>query len=119
MGLERDCLVQNTKMNETQVEKLKLPTPGLDCPWSCGVANLSLGVHLESREELLEVHGPPDDLTPADGAVVGVQLDPAVATHKVSPGTLEHSEPAGVLLVTDLRGEHCGGEINKTRLTGH
>ena len=113
MGLQQDCLVQNTKMNETQVEKLELPTPGLDCPWSCGVAFLSLGVHLESLEELLEVHGPPDDLTPADGAVVGVQLDPAVATHEVAPGTLEHLEVSAVLHVTDLGGDNHGGEIKR------
>ena len=104
-----------TKYKNIQVEIQKLPTPGLDSSGSCRVAILLLGVHLESREELLEVHGPPGDLRPADGAVVGVQLGPAVATHKVSLGTLEHSELSAVLHVTDLRGDNCGGEINKTR----
>ena len=82
-------------------------------PGSCRVNIHSLGVHLESREELLEVQDPPDYLPPADGAVVGVQLDPAVATHKVSPGTLEHSELSAVPHVTDLRGDNCGGEIKR------
>ena len=108
-----DCLVQNTKIYRLKYKNLS--TPDLDSRGSCRVAILLLGVHLESREELLEVHGPPGDLRPADGAVVGVQLGPAVATHKVSPGTLEHSELSAVLHVTDLRGDNCGGEINKTR----
>ena len=45
---------------------------------------------MESLEELLEVHGPPGDLPPADGAVVGVQPGPAVSTDEVSSETLEN-----------------------------
>ena len=86
---------------------------------SCLVAILSLGVHLEPLEELLEIHGPPGYLPPAGGTEVRVQLGPAVATHEVAPGTLEHLELSAVLHVTDLRGDNHGGEINKTRLTGH
>ena len=80
---------------------------------SCHVNILSLSVHLEPLEELLEVQDPPDDLPPAGGAEVRVQLGPAVATDEVALGTLEHSELTGVLHVTDLRGDNHGGEINK------
>ena len=72
---------------------------------------LSLGVHLEPLEELLEVPGPPDDDSPADWAVVGVELGPAVSTDEVTPGTLEDLALPGILHITDLRGGSYGGEI--------
>ena len=80
---------------------------------SSHVAILSLGVHLQPLEELLKIYSPADDLPPAGGAEVRIQLEPAVATHEVALGTLEHSELTGVLHVTDLRVDNHGGEINK------
>ena len=62
----------------------------------------SLGVPVESLEELLEVHGTAGDVPPADGAVVRVQPGPAVSTDKVSADTLEHLELSGELHSTDL-----------------
>ena len=80
---------------------------------SCLVAILSLGVHLQPLEEILKIQDPPDDLPPAGGAEVRVQLGPAVATDEVALGTLEHLELSAVPHVTDLRGDNHGGEINK------
>ena len=62
----------------------------------------SLGVPMETLEELLEVHSTAGDVPPADGAVVRVQPGPAVSTHEVSPNTLEHVELPGELDITDL-----------------
>ena len=73
----------------------------------CSVAIPSLGLHLESLQELLEVHGPPGDLSPAGGTVVGLQLGPALTTDEVSTDTLEDLELAGVPHITDLRGDNC------------
>ena len=74
----------------------------------CCVAILSLALHLETLQELLEIDDTADDLLPAGGAVVGVQLGPALTTDEVSTGTLEDLELAGVLDIADLRGDIHG-----------
>ena len=74
---------------------------------------ISVGVPVESLHELLEVHGSPSDVTSADGAVVGLQSDPAVSTQVVSPGALEHGDLPGELDIAHLRGDNHGGEINQ------
>ena len=74
---------------------------------------ISLGVPVETHQELLKIYGSPSDFSPADGTVVGVQSGPAVPTQVVTPGTLEHGDLPGVLDVAHLRGDNHGGEINQ------
>ena len=85
------------------VEKLVLTVLYGDAIFSLGV-----GVGLKTLEELLKIEDPPDDLSTAGGAVVRVQLGPAVTTDEVSPGALEDLGLAGVLDIADLREDNHG-----------
>ena len=99
----------NKSSKLTEIQNLDCPAPVLPYHYQL------VGVHVEveTLEELLEVDDTADDLPPAGGAVVGVQLGPAVATDEVATVTLEHSELSAVLHVTDLRGDNHGGEIKR------